>query len=122
MVYGQFPSSIPFIRLDLHSLLVQPKWAESTSYDTSAVLDGEAEHRLALRQQFKQIVRLRSRPSLEIQKRPSVSYCYDTRALIRPRITIPIRLRVRNTYDANWGKSTMAEKFVTRSARRSNWS
>src|SRR5438876_7600495 len=25
MVYGQFPSSIPFIRLDLHSLLVQPK-------------------------------------------------------------------------------------------------
>src|SRR5439155_11291535 len=28
MVYGQFPSSIPFIRLDLHSLLVQPENAE----------------------------------------------------------------------------------------------
>ncbi len=58
-----------------------------------------------------------SRPSLKIQKRPSVSYGYDTSAVIRPRITMPIRPRVRNTYDANLGKTTMAEKFVTMKLR-----
>ena len=31
MVYGHFPSSIPFIRLDLHSLLVQPKPLKNVS-------------------------------------------------------------------------------------------
>jgi len=55
---------------------------------------------------------------MKIQKRPTSSHPYDQSAVIRARITMPIRPRARNPYDANFGKRTTAEKFVTGSCRR----
>src|SRR6266850_1798553 len=46
MVYGQFPSSIPFIRLDLHSLLVQPDYTDYT--DKSLFHPRDSRHRWSI--------------------------------------------------------------------------